>query len=308
MSAQPIGNLVSNKSTLTVGNLIRMYLAEVSNPGKGRRYVLNALLKMPFANKRAGKLRPADYLEHCRERRKTVSAPTVAQDLVHWKAVLVYARVVWEMADVSLAPLVDVTPILRKERLVGSSRVRFRRPTPLELEQLRAHFKAAKFAKIPMADIIEFSYESGRRISETCRITWGDYDPATSTVWVRDVKHPSKKEGNDKKAALLPRANEIIQAQPRRTNKPDERIFPYNAQSISSAFTRACNALSIEGLRLHDNRGECATRMLEEGYSIPEIQLVTLHDDAATLLKRYANRLRPEDLRFGPASKRTANA
>lgn len=290
----------------TVGELIRRYLDEVSvTPSKAS--ALRVMLRMPFAAKQAAKLKSSDYLDYCKLRRAKVAAATVALDLTHWRSVIITARVMWDMQDVSLAPLVDAKPILAQRKLIGAPRKRNRRPSEDELARLLAHFRASKSA-IPMADIVEFALTSGRRISETCRITWGDYARETQTIMVRNVKHAVHKDGNDKRAALLTRANEIIQAQPRRTSNPDERIFPYNSRSATQRFIAAKKKLGIIGLVLHDQRGECATRMLEAGYSVPEIQLVTLHDDPATLLRRYANRLKPEDLRLGPAAKRQVDA
>ena len=285
----------------TVGDLTRRYLAEVTGIGPTKLSVLTRLMEMPIAGKDARKLRAADYIAHCRLRRKTVKPSTAALDLTHWNTVMVYARVAWDMSDVSRASLIDAKPVLRQQKLIGSSPHRDRRPSDDELQRLLAHFRASK-CKLPMADILELSVAFGRRISETCRMTWGDYDPARRTIWIRDLKDARCKDGNDKEAAIPDRANEIILRQPRRTTSPDERIFPYNHRSAVAAYCRGKNALGIKGLHLHDNRGDCSTRLLEQGYSVPQAMLVTLHKDPKMLLTKY-NKLRPDNFHTGPAGK-----
>ena len=285
----------------TVGDLIRRYVAEVTGIGSTKLSVLKRISGMPLASKDARKLRAADYIEHCRLRRKTVKPSTAALDLTHWNTVMVYARVAWDMSDVSRASMIDAKPVLRQQKLIGSSQHRDRRPSDDELQRLLAHFRASK-CKLPMADIVELSVEFGRRISETCRMTWGDYDHKRRTIWIRDLKHSKRKDGNDKEAAIPERANEIILRQPRRTASPDERIFPYNHNSVKDAYCIAKNKLNIKGLHLHDSRGECSTRLLEAGYSVPQVMLVTLHDDPKMLLTKY-NKLRPDNFHAGPAGK-----
>ena len=285
----------------TVESLILKYLAEATGIGPTKRSVLTRIMGMPIAKKDARKLRAADYIAHCRLRRKTVQPATIALDLTHWKTVMTYARVMWEMADVSSASIIDAMPVLRQQKLIGQSPHRDRRPSVDELQRLLAYFLASK-SKIPMADIVELSVEFGRRISETCRMTWGDYDPVRRTIWIRDLKHARRKEGNDKEAAIPDRANEIILRQPRRTSSPDERIFPYNHRSVIAAYCIAKTKLEISGLHLHDNRGECSTRLLEAGYSVPQTMLVTLHDDPKMLLTKY-NKLRPDNFHTGPVGR-----
>lgn len=77
-----------------------------------------------------------------------------------------------------------------------------------------------------------------------------------------------------------------------------EFTFSFNPKTISGYFTTACHMLSIEDLRFHDLRHDGVSRLFEGKnrgkYSIPDAQLITLHENW-TDLKRYAN-LKPEDL------------
>ncbi|TMX35282.1 tyrosine-type recombinase/integrase [Vibrio sp. Hep-1b-8] len=72
---------------------------------------------------------------------------------------------------------------------------------------------------------------------------------------------------------LLAESFDIAKRQP----KQGERIFPYNARSVTAGFQRVCNELGIEDLRYHDMRREGASRLFEKGYSIEEVAQVTGH-------------------------------
>ncbi len=87
-------------------------------------------------------------------------------------------------------------------------------------------------------------------------------DQTNRTALLRDAKHPRKKVGNHKRSPLLGDAWDIVQRQPRpRTDSP---IFPYNPNSVGTAFTRACAKLQIEDLCFHDLRHETTSRLFEQ--------------------------------------------
>ncbi|KXU97592.1 hypothetical protein AB839_06835 [Stenotrophomonas sp. DDT-1] len=195
-------------------------------------------------------------------------------------------------------PVAEARPALRLLGLVGKSKRRDRRPTDAELKQLRDHFmQAAWRSQIPMADIIDFAILSAKREGEITRLLWSDIDVATRTILLRDAKHPRKKAGNHKRFALLGDAWSIVQRQPR--TEGEDRIFPYNTKSISTSFTRACIRLGIVDLCFHDLRHEATSRLFEQGYDIPEVASVTLHE-SWNELKRYTQ-LRPESLHRVPS-------
>lgn len=195
-------------------------------------------------------------------------------------------------------PVAEARPALRLLGLVGKSKRRDRRPTDAELGQLRDHFtQAAWRSQIPMVDIIDFAILSAKREGEITRLLWSDIDVATRTILLRDAKHPRKKAGNHKRFALLGDAWPIVQRQPRIDG--EDRIFPYNTKSISTSFTRACIRLGIVDLCFHDLRHEATSRLFEQGYDIPEVASVTLHE-SWNELKRYTQ-LRPESLHRVPS-------
>jgi len=307
---------------MTIGDLIEKYVAEFAQPGSrvlgsSQLCILRLVQRAPIAAKEHTSLKPLDFMEHCKARRSgvfqskrggAVKPQTVNQDIVFLGVVLKHAVEVWELPDAGLLAYKKAKPQLVKQQLIGKAQARDRRPSEEELERLLAYFAeyaTRDRAKIPMQAIVEFSVWSARRISETCRLQWGDVDMEKRTCLVRDLKN-SKGKGFHATFPLLGRAWEIVMAQPRRSDDPNERIFPYVSKSVSAAYTAAKKVLGIKGLRLHDNRREAISRLFEQGYNVPEVSLVSLHRNPTQLLGTYT-RLKPEGLHAGPASKRTSS-
>lgn len=294
----------------TVKELITRYIEERAIPGSrpigySELYLLKLLRRFPIAEKAANSLKVSDYMEHCRLRKSKGTGPaTIYQDMVYMRVVLKYASIAWDMDDVSILSWERAKPLLERQQLIGKSRPRNRRPTEDELDRLLEYFKERdRLSKIPMRIITEFSVLTARRISETCRLRWGDVDFERRTCWVRDLKSP-KGKGEHAEFPLLGRAWDIVMEQPRNSKDPNERIFPYNPKSCGARYTRAKKLLGIENLRLHDNRREAISRMFEQGFNVPEVAQLSLHKAHSLLLRVYTS-LKPEDLHKGPASKRS---
>lgn len=109
---------------------------------------------------------------------------------------------------------------------------------------------------------------------------------------VRDRKDPREKQGNDQRIPLLavsgydPMA--LIEAQRAVRGNEDDRIFPHNHKSVSTVFTRACQALKIIDLHFHDLRHEGTSRLFEAEFRIEQVALVTGHRDWK-MLRRYTH-------------------
>lgn len=296
----------------TLAALIERFIVESRQPGARKLgdsygYTLRRLQRAPIAAKQHTALKPLDFIDHCKARRASGVLPqTILQDMTALCGVLRHAAEVWEMPDTGLAAYRKAKPLLMRQQLIAKAQSRDRRPSADEIERLLAHFdEQAKDprTKVPMRTIVEFSLVSARRISETCRLRWGDVDAEKRLCLVRDLKNPKGKGFNDS-FPLLGRAWDLVMAQPRRDpNDPDERIFPYNAKTCIARYVLAKKKLGIKGLRLHDSRREAISRMFEQGYNVPEVAKLSLHRNPSLLLKTYTS-LRPEDLHLGPAAKR----
>lgn len=290
----------------TIGDVLERHIEVIGKLrtfGVTHLYAMRALQKRPIARIAAARLTATDVIEHCRSRVLAGTLPqTVMQDVTYLRGPLKMAKVGLGI-NASAAPIIEAMPLLKQLGLVAKSKPRERRPTPEEISRLLAYFDGQRKCKIPMSIIARFQIESGRRISETCRLLWSDLNEKDRTILVRDLKDPKRKKGsgNHAEAALLGDSFNIIMAQPRIPG--EDRIFPYNSKSCSARYTVAKKKERIANLRLHDSRRECASRMIEEGFSVPEVMLVTLHKSAGVLTRTYM-KLKPADLHRGPAAKR----
>lgn len=179
----------------------------------------------------------------------------------------------------------DAQKVCKKMGFTAKSKARIRRPTLEELNRLMTFFETKHIHRpksCPMHVMIFFAIFSSRRQAEICRITWADYDVDAVRVLVRDMKHPGDKIGNDTLCELPDPCPALLENTPRAS----DRIFPYTADALSAAFTRACKVLEIEDLHFHDLRHEATSRLFEIGKTIPQAASVTGHRSWQSL-KRY---------------------
>ena len=211
---------------------------------------------------------------------------TAGNDLAHLGAVLSIARPAWGY-QVDPHAMGDARKVLRKLGYNMRSRERDRRPTLDELDKLLTHFQgilAYRPSSINMLKMAAFALFSTRRQEEITRIKWSDLDEEGSRVLVRDMKNPGQKIGNDVWCHLPSEAMDILKTMPRAV----EVIFPYNAESISASWTRACKFLGIDDLHFHDLRHEGVSRLFEMDWDIPRVASVSGHRDWNSM-RRYTH-------------------
>ncbi len=275
-------------------------------PGKSKRQVLNMLKRFPIAKKDWRYLTTADITEFGKDLFKGVQPEpididhasaedfiekprkpqTVANILSHMKPALEHGgtllgvRLPYEAFD-------EARRALKYVGIVSRSGKRKRRPTLDELNKLMTLFFERHRADrrcVPMHLIILFQIYGCRRLAETVRMQWADYECDEGKILIRDMKHPTKKEGNDVFVKVLDEQALIIEAMPRH----GDRIFSYSKDAISRLFTAGCKACEIKDLHLHDLRHEGISRLFEMGLSIGEVKLVSAHTTLVQL-DRYAN-------------------
>lgn len=289
---------------MKIRELIERYIGEMNGSecrrpvkvlGESHEYTLKRLMRDPIADIEAEALTKHHVKDLANRRIATVCAATVNQDITYLGGVLAYAGSEWaDCENVSNAAVLAAKPSLTKHGLIGKSTPRKVRPTGDQIERLMAYFEQSK-CSIRMQDVVAFGLASSRRISEVCRITHGDIDwdhrdeeghPAPMYT-VRDLKHPTKKKGNDKRFPLFPELAEIIRRQPRTGTDPAERVFPFRSRSVTAAYIRAKKACKITGLRLHDNRREAITQWLRK-LSLHQVRhFISGHENTTILEKNY---------------------
>lgn len=266
-----------------LGAVIEKYVDEsLRKIGRTKAQVLRAIKRQPIARMHCSKITSRDVVTLATTLAQDRTPQTVANYISHLGAVFAIARPAWGYPLDPQAAL-DAMRVAKRLGLTSRSRSRDRRPTFDELQRLVAHF-AKKRSGIPMVDVIAFAVFSTRRQEEITRLRWADLDAEHGRVLVRDMKHPGEKIGNDQWVDLPPQALAIALRQPRTADV----IFPWQAESISTAFTLACKLLGIDDLRFHDLRHDGISRLFELGWNIPHVAAVSGHRSWQSL-KRYTH-------------------
>ncbi|RSZ25152.1 site-specific integrase [Acinetobacter bereziniae] len=297
----------SDVTNITLANAIDKYLDEVGNEyGRTKTYCLRLIQKFPIAQYIITKIKPADISEHVALRKagyakldlKPIATSTLQHELLHIRGVLSHASVMWDV-NVDLAGFDKATAQLRKTRQISSSGKRDRLPTTAELKKLTEYFYR-KWQKpvysYPMHLIMWFAIFSCRRESEITEMLLADYDEDNEVWKVRDLKNPNGSKGNHKEFNVLEPCRKMIELlQVKSTRKrmlnrgyDKDLLIPLSPKTIGGEFRNACKILGIDDLRFHDLRHEGCTRLAEQGFTIPQIQQVSLHDSWGSL-ERYVS-------------------
>ncbi|WP_432481591.1 tyrosine-type recombinase/integrase [Moraxella sp. ZY200743] len=229
-----------------------------------------------------------------------VSPSTVLHDLNNISAVLTHAMMVWNepITQVQME-LKQAIFGLKKSRIITKAPERDRLPTMHELQLLTNFFYQDWYRgrqTIPMHLIMWLAIYTGRRQGELTSMRLADFDRNHHQWLIRDVKNPDGSKGNHKYAHLETHTLTVIELllDDKVRNRMlmlgynEELLLPLNTQTISSYWARACKILQIDDLKFHDLQHEAATRYAEDGYTIPQLQTITLHASWKSL-QRYVN-------------------
>lgn len=312
----------------TIAWLIQRYIEEMTSLerpcGASHVYVMRALGRSFLGAKMAKALKKNDVKDYAKARRqqfvrntkRLVGPSTIGQEIGYLRGVLKYAASEWDDCEgVTAAPVIEAMPSLQKRDVIAKSAPRDRRPTTAELDHItelaRERNKHAS-TKIDCVRLTRWQVASGRRVSETCRVEWLGWNPDEQTMLVTKMKDPRTRHKNkivaltnEAQLMLYELAWEMNDAGPTAWRDPQPRIFPWNAKSASQAYAEIKRKAGIKGLRLHDSRRECGSRLVESGHTPPEAILVTGHESTAIFERTYM-RLRPENFKLGPIAKRKA--
>ena len=129
-----------------------------------------------------------------------------------------------------------------------------------------------------MKEIVSFALETAMRRSEILGLARGDFDAQNKTVTLKDTKN-----GRSRTIPLSCTALEILN---RRTQ--DGTMFTMQPDSVSQALRRACHKLELKDYRFHDLRHEAISRLFERGLSVPQVAMISGHQDYR-MLARYVH-------------------
>lgn len=285
---------------LTLREGIQIYMAAIGdNFGRSKNACLRALADMPVATLRVVDLVPRDFVDHVAWRRsqpvtrshpRGVGPSTLNSDLIFLRLVLRYLKHARGLA-VSPTVVSEAVDALRAARVISKSSKRERRPTADELARLDAYFWrrwSTGRSAMPVWHMMWFAIYSGRRIEELTRLPRAAFDRAHGVYVVQGgIKNPAGRTTRDHEAHLPPDGwavvDRVLQDVP-----AGECLFELNQRSVSTAWNVACKLLGIVDLRFHDLRHEGLSRLAEDGFTVPQIQQVSLHESWDSL-RRYVN-------------------
>jgi len=294
------GEVRPRKGEATLGDLIDLHIAdmgELKRPiPRSKRFVLQSL-RRELGDLAISRLNRERLIAYGKKRAGDGAGPaTIAIDFSFLHTVITHAAAIHGVAA-STEQVALARKALSRLGLVGKPQERDRRPSQDELDHITAYLDGNPRQSIPAGRIVRFAVATAMRADEICHVRWSDVDHKKRMALVRDRKDPRHKQGNHQSVPLLDAtgydAYALLLEQGRLTGDRD-RIFPYCARSLGTAFRRACRALKIEGLRFHDLRHDATSRLFEAGFAIEQVALVTGHKDWKQL-RRYTN-LRPESL------------
>jgi len=275
---------------ITIGKLVQMYSDKIKEGGRTRNACLTRLQSaldrtkphtLPFALR--------DFIDA--RQAAGAGGVTIAQDLSYLASALDWGRHT-KRFDVDPEVARDARRSLKHRKLDTRSQSRERLPTQDELDALYSLWDENQRQLIPMTILVQFALVSAMRLGEICRIRIEDVDFDKKTVLIRQRKDPKRKASNDQVVPLVSDALPMIQKQ--KGNRQQGRIFPFDAKSVSTAFTRGCKALGVKDLRFHDLRHAATVQLFRMGLDIPRVAMITGHKSWENL-RRYTN-LTAEDV------------
>lgn len=269
----------------TLGKLLTSYAEKRAELKPLRRAMEHELYQLAgeFDRHKLDSLTSETFTKYAlRRRAEGVGGATILHNLSTVRSVLNAARPMFGL-EIDGGVLGEAISALKTVGAVSKSVSRDRRPTTEELNRLTEEFERVAShpsTVIPMAKIISLAVVLPRRLGELTRMRWADLKD--NVITLEDTKHPATPRTEH--VPVPPDAATIIAEMP----VIDERILPYNPESVSAAFQRACDRLGIEDLRFHDLRHEGITRLFERGLDIQHVSAISGHQSWA-MLKRYTH-------------------
>jgi integrase len=291
-----------------------------------QRWLRQRIQRHPIGAMKPEDIRKAHLEEYAREllsgkhahNGKPVKPQTAKQYIISIAAVVRYFVERDEIKPEAEVIYRGAIKFLKREKVIGDSQPRRRRPNSAENSWLSQYFmdreirhnaeygRENTYKTIPMTIMQTWQLASAMRVGNSCAILWEDWDRENHTILVRKIKgqlHP-------KLVALTDHAQAILEALHPLRDQSKPRIFPYRGASVSAAYTRAKKDLAelgfhIRDLRLHDSRRDRGTRLVEEdGFNSDEAILFTGHATTDEFRRTYLVIDASKVAKEGPASRR----
>ena len=290
-----------SSAEMTLGEGIKLYLEAVGdNFARSKNAQLGALLRCPIAERRLIDLTTRDFIEHVHWRRAQPPTPshprgvgpsTLNADLIYLRLVMRYLQHALGL-PISASVVSDAIDALRMNRVVGKSSKRERRPLADELraldDYLYRRWNSGRMS-IPLWHLMWLAIYSGRREEEMTRLPRRLLDREHSVYAIEGgIKNPAGRKPIRVEARMPPGGWAVVDQILRDFPGQAGMLLDFNPKSAGTAWSRSCKVLGIVDLRVHDLRHEALSRLGEDGYTVPQIQQVSLHESWDSL-RRYVN-------------------
>ena len=181
----------------TLSAAIELYITEsVKEIGGTTAQVLRSISEDDIANKYCANIVSHDIVQFAKELGATRTPATVGTDMSHHGAIFAVARPAWGIL-LDQQAIKDAFVVCNSLGITGKAKKRDRLPTLDELDALLTMFDDKRPSSLPKHHVVGFALFSTRRQEETTRTAWKGLDQTHSSVFIKDMKHPADKVGND---------------------------------------------------------------------------------------------------------------
>jgi len=259
------GTLTTHQQrTATLAELLAGYRDKVTPTKRGAKAEYNrieALRRDRIAAFNLENLSRQVFRDYRDRRLQTVSGSTICRELALLSVCLKWAKAERD-APTDPSMLDDLKP--------GENAARERRLQPGEYERLTA------VAPGWLQSFIALAVETAMRRGELVALDWTRID-----LQRRVAVLTTSKNGHGRRVPLSSAAVRVLEAMPRPICGGP--VFTQHADAISGAFIDACKRAGIEGLRLHDLRGEAVSRLFERGLDMNSVKSISGHKSGVFL-------------------------
>lgn len=133
--------------------------------------------------------------------------------------------------------------------------------------------------------IVICALDTGMRRGEILTLRWRDVDLDTDVITIQAFNTKTMRERSVKMTVRLLRELDTLWEASRK--EPDARVFGI-VDTVKRSWATALRIAGIEGLRFHDLRHTCATRLVRGRLELSEVSRVLGHTNITTTF-RYAN-------------------
>jgi integrase len=151
--------------------------------------------------------------------------------------------------------------------------------------------KLARALPVWLLDIVLVLCETGYRRAIVVNLLKSQIDFGGNWININQQNPRDKKAKSKRMTSIVRKTLSIVLKEGNAESKyvfTDENGNPYSANWVSVAFGRACKTAGITNLHLHDLRHDFATRLINAGASLYQVQHQLAHSDPR-MTQRYAH-------------------